>query len=88
MWYHGAGIRNAIRAPLRFGQMAQHDDRCFRQPHLRGCKHPTVPSDQPTILANKAGNVPAKLCHAGRDLGDLVCAMGLGIAGIGLQVGW
>ena len=41
--------------------------------------------DQLTIIGHHAGNGPAELGHAGGDLGHLVSAVDLGVAGIGPQ---
>ena len=48
-----------------------------------------MPGDQLAIVGHHAGYGPAKLCHAGGDLGDLVRAVDLGIARIGAQpINW
>jgi hypothetical protein len=44
-----------------------------------------VPSDQLAIVSHHAAHGPAKLRHAGGDLGHLIGAMDLGVAGIGAQ---
>ena len=66
-------------------RVPKHDHRRFGQPQLRGRQHATMPRDQLAVLGHKAGHRPAELGHAGGDLGDLIRAMGLGVAGIGLQ---
>jgi len=65
--------------------MAEPDHRYVGQPqHDRG-QHPAMPGDQFTIVGHQARHGPAELGHAGRDLGDLVRAVDLGIARIGAQ---
>jgi len=44
-----------------------------------------MPGDQLSVVSHHAGHSPAELRHTGRDLGHLVGAMDLGIAGIGAQ---
>jgi len=44
-----------------------------------------MPSDQLAVVGHHAGNGPAELGHARGDLGDLVCAVDFGIAGIRAQ---
>jgi hypothetical protein len=52
---------------------------------LYGRKHPAMARDQLAIFGHHARHGPAELCHARRDLGDLVGTMGLGVAGIRLE---
>src|SRR5690606_10644018 len=50
-------------------------------------QHSAVPRDQFAVVGHHAGHGPTELGHAGSDLGHLVVAMRLGIAGIGAQPG-
>ena len=50
-------VGDAIRAPLRFGQMAQNDHRGFGQPELRGRQDAAMPRDQLAVVGDKQGTV-------------------------------
>jgi len=65
--------------------MAQHDHRRLGQPQLRRGEHPAMARDQLAVLGHETGHGPAELGHAGGKLCDLVRAVLLGVAGIGLQ---
>ena len=80
-------VGNPIRPALGFGQMPEHDHRNFGQPKMRRRQDTTVASDQLPIGPDQHRYRPAELGHAGGDLGHLVGVMGLGIAGVRLQLG-
>ena len=80
-------VRDPVGPALRFGQMAQHDDRRLCQPQLGRGQDATMARNQLAVGGDEAGHCPAKLGHTGGDLCHLVGVMGLGIAGIGAKTG-
>ena len=76
---------DAAGPAFRFVEVAEPDHRHILQPQHGGGQHPAMPGDQFAIVGHHAGHGPAELRHAGRELGHLIGAVDLGIAGIGPQ---
>ena len=73
------------RPALRFRKMRKHNDRHFGQAELLGGQHPAVAGDDHVVGADQHRVHEAELGNRGRNLGDLICRMGPGVADIGDQ---
>ena len=78
-------VGDPVGPPFSFIKVTQPNDRHIRQPQHRRGQHPAMSGDQLAIVGDHAGHGPAELGHAGRDLGHLIGAVDLGIAGIRAQ---